>query len=95
MQNEQKETLFHLPLSLTAFDQFIQFLVMLDNVAQADGHDMWTYIWNKGSFIPAEAYKAQINHLELPSDFGWLWESCCQLKHKFFFWMLLINRLNT
>lgn len=72
MQNEQKETLFYLPLLLTAYDQFTRLLGMLENVAQAEDQDTWTYIWKKDSFIPAEAYRAQINHLDLPPDFGWL-----------------------
>ena len=25
----------------------------------------------------------------------WLWHTCCQLKHKIFFWLLVDNRLNT
>ena len=27
--------------------------------------------------------------------FRWLWKSSCQAKHKFFFWLLLHDRLNT
>ena len=30
-----------------------------------------------------------------PKPFSWIWKSCCQSKQKFFFWLLLYDRLNT
>jgi hypothetical protein len=30
-----------------------------------------------------------------PPHFSWIWKSSCQARHKFFFWLLLHDRLNT
>lgn len=87
--------MFQLPLSINAYEQFTQLRNLIGNFQHSDEQDTRTYVWNKYYFIPAKAYMAQINHLDLPLDFGWLWASCCKLKHKFFYWMLLINGLNT
>lgn len=35
------------------------------------------------------------DHIEIPDTFTMLRNSCCQLKHKMFFWLLLIKMLNT
>jgi hypothetical protein len=29
-----------------------------------------------------------------PEIFSWIWKPACQVKHKFFFWMVLLDRLN-
>lgn len=34
------------------------------------------------------------SHQVIPA-ITWLWKSCSQLKHKIFFWLLIMNRLNT
>lgn len=31
----------------------------------------------------------------IPPHFQWVWKSSCQPKHKVFFWMLLLDRVNT
>ena len=36
-----------------------------------------------------------IGYQPAPPHFCWIWESSCQSKHKFFFWLLLQDRLNT
>jgi hypothetical protein len=32
---------------------------------------------------------------DAPPIFKWMWKSCVKGKHKFFFWLLLMDRLNT
>jgi hypothetical protein len=32
---------------------------------------------------------------QTPPHFSWIWKSSCQARHKFFFWLLLHDRLNT
>ena len=36
-----------------------------------------------------------IGHAQVHHSFRWLWNSCCQNKHKVFFWLLLKDRLST
>ena len=36
-----------------------------------------------------------IGYQPAPPHFSWIWKSSCQSKQKFFFWLLLQDRLNT
>jgi hypothetical protein len=42
-----------------------------------------------------KAYSVMMGHNEVINHFSWLWKSSCQPRHKFFFWLLLHDRLNT
>lgn len=95
MDTEDLTGLFHLPLSQEAHEQLNLMQELVTNPTPALVKDVWSYIWKKEEFIPTRSYQAQINHLDIPNSIKWLWESCCQLKHKFFFWLLLIDRVNT
>ena len=39
--------------------------------------------------------KAMMGQQATPPHFSWNWNSSCQAKHKFFFWLLLLDKLNT
>lgn len=86
--------LFHLPLSVTAYDQLQSIADILDSVHPSIDSDRWGYIWGP-SFLPSKAYKHLMGHCDVLPAFRWLWKSCCQNKHKVFFWLLLKDRLNT
>ena len=60
-----------------------------------DTHDNWSYIWGSDKFEVKKAYSAMIGYSPSPPHFSWVWASSCQNKHKFFFWLLLLDRLNT
>jgi hypothetical protein len=47
------------------------------------------------SSLHKKAYKALIGYQPAIPLFSWIWKSSCQSKHKFFFWLLLNDRLNT
>ena len=36
-----------------------------------------------------------IGHSVIHPAYKWLWKSCCQPKHKVFFWLLVTDRLST
>jgi hypothetical protein len=38
---------------------------------------------------------ALVNSPVAPAPFRWIWKSACLPKHKFFFWLLIQDRLNT
>lgn len=67
--------------------------LILDQPHSAD-LDCWTYVWG-ASFSVSKAYALFMDGPEPHPSFKWLWSSCCQKKHKVFFWLLLRNRLNT
>jgi hypothetical protein len=61
----------------------------------SDVKDTWSYIWGNSDFSSQKAYKALIGFQQAVPLLSWLWKSSCQAKHKFFFWLLLNDRLNT
>jgi hypothetical protein len=48
-----------------------------------------------GIFTSKQAYQSIIGHYQVATPFQWLQKSCCQWKHKVFFWLLLKDQLNT
>jgi hypothetical protein len=63
--------------------------------AQAVNKDSWNYIWGSNQFSTKKAYNVIIRQRHTPEIFSWIWKSSCQAKHKFLFWLLLLDRLNT
>jgi hypothetical protein len=57
--------------------------------------DTWSYSWGSSTFKSKKAYKILIGHTPCSPLFNWLWVSSNLGKHKFFFWLLLRDRLNT
>ena len=57
--------------------------------------DEWSYIWGSKDFSVKKAYNVLIGHQLAPPQFNWIWNTSCQARHKFFFWLLLHDRLNT
>lgn len=84
--------LFHLPLSGIAFEQLQNLLEALENDANMQGNDTWTYIWGSHLFSLSRAYKQLIGTtLVHSSGFGslqsnisdfFLFASERQTKHK-------------
>ena len=96
--NEFLEDLFHLPLSQQAFIEFEQLEDICQQTMQSEQSnldDEWSYVWGNNAFSSMKAYKVMIGHQPTPPHFSWTWNSSCQAKHKFFFWLLLLDRLNT
>lgn len=57
--------------------------------------DQWSYLCGSVLFSSTRSYKHLIAHHQIHVAFKWLWKSCCQNKRKFFFWLVLQDRLNT
>jgi hypothetical protein len=98
LQMDFIQDLFHLPLSQQAFAEFELLEIVCDNaqtVVQQQHCDTWSYIWGIDKFSTTNAYKFMMGVQHAPKFFTWIWESSCQPKHKFFFWLLLHDRLNT
>jgi hypothetical protein len=92
---EHLSDLFHLPLSNEAFAQFQVLQEVLLNISDSVDPDSWEVFGNNTSFKVSKAYKHFVGqHLVCPV-IKKLWKTCCQSKHKVFFWLLLQDRLNT
>jgi hypothetical protein len=98
ISQEFLEDLFHLPVSQQAFQEFEvfeQICTNATNIVQGGDKDSWSYIWGTGQFSTKKAYNIMIEVRHTPEIFSWIWKSSCQAKNKFFFWLLLLDRLNT
>jgi hypothetical protein len=87
---------FWTPLSPQASPQLqeLQFLLQQIQVNPSEANK-WIYIWNSDEFISRKAYLQIIGINNASPIFKWMWKSCLRGKHKFFFWLLLHDRLNT
>jgi hypothetical protein len=98
INTEFLQDLFHLPHSVQAFNEFEileGICVTVGQRIQMGDQDTWTYIWGNNSFSSKKAYNVLIGVQPVPDLFPSLWDTSCQAKHKFFFWLLLHDRLNT
>jgi hypothetical protein len=69
---------------------------MLSNIQTAsDEKDKWSYIWNSKEYYCHKGYLQIIGINYASPIFQWMCKSCVMGKHKFFFWLLLRDRLNT
>jgi hypothetical protein len=88
-------SLFHLPLSIEAYDQYQQLEHIVLNINFQQRPDHWSYMWGFSIFSSSKAYRRLIGHRTVHHAFHWLWKSKCQNKRKFFFWLVLQDRLST
>lgn len=68
---------------------------MMQSVHILEQLDQWSYIWGNNQFTSRRAYKVLIGSSQVHQVYKWLWETCCQNKRNFFFWLLLKDRLST
>lgn len=88
--------IFYLPMSATTVQQSNKLLQILTQMQNTDLNDCWNFKWSN------IIYSTKIIYLELfgnpadaPKPFSWTWKYSCLPKQKFFFWLLLHDRLNT
>lgn len=86
---------FHLPLSSQAFQQLGELEEHWNQAQQLHGHDQWIFQWGNSTFSSSKIYKALIGQRPTHPAFLWLWKSKCQMKHKVFFWLVLMVKVNT
>lgn len=86
---------FHLPLSVEAYEQFLQLQDLILQCNQTEEEDTWSYIWGSADFSSKRAYKQLSRSSQAHPTFRWLWKSSCQHNHKVFFWLLIQDRLST
>jgi hypothetical protein len=89
--------MFNLPLSLIAAQQCDELSHELNNLHLDDTSviDKWNFSWGGTKYSIKKVYLALINAPVAPAPFKWIWKSTCLPKHKFFFWLLIQDRLNT
>lgn len=91
---EYLEDLFHLPMSVQAYEEFQHLEVICEELKSSehiDCTDTWSYIWGSERFSSSKAYSYMIGVKVVPPHFQWVWNSSCQPKHKVFFWMVTLE----
>lgn len=87
---------FTLPLSMAASAQWDALDNMLNTLELSTiAYDKWAYIWGNNLFTSKQAYNTLNGTAMATNPFTWLWVNDCKGHHKFFFWLLLHDRLNT
>ncbi|TVU46354.1 hypothetical protein EJB05_05881, partial [Eragrostis curvula] len=92
---EPVHLLFHLPLTVEAYQQYLILAEEINSVHLRNERDVWTYNWSSAIYSSSKAYKQLMGHRHVPAPIKWIWKSSCQMKHRVFFWLLLNDRLNT
>jgi hypothetical protein len=77
-------------MQLEQNENFIQHSDFDENV-----NDTWSYTWGSIKYNSSKEYKILQGHSEASPLFSWLWASSNLGKHKFFFWLLIRDRLST
>jgi len=84
-QAQTLHDLFHLPLSIEAFQQFQTLGMQLDALQWEEASDIWVYIWNSNVFSSQKAYVHLIDHRQVHGAYTCLSKACSQNKRKVFF----------
>lgn len=93
---QEENSLFSLPLSLTAANQLSEITNIIQNFDWDSAlEDSWTYYWGLNKYQAKKAYSNLIGFTQASPFFKWLWASSNLGHHKFFFWLLIRDRLNT
>jgi hypothetical protein len=83
-------------LLVEASEQLNELQILLNDL-QSDLNEAskWTYIWNSEVHSSKKGYLQIIGINDTSPIFQWMWKTCARGRHKFFFWLLLNDRLNT
>jgi hypothetical protein len=92
---EEFPSLFHLPLSAQAMEEYQQFLSLVQETQVSLEKDKWTVTVAAPGYQVSSMYRDLMKQGPVLPIISWLWKTCCQDKHKVFFWLLFQNRLNT
>jgi hypothetical protein len=75
---EDFHNIFHLPMSETAFQQFLTLQVEIGGLNINEENDIWSYIWGNADFSVKKAYNAISGSSQAHPVFNWLWSCKCQ-----------------
>jgi hypothetical protein len=88
--------LFNIPLSNIASQQCNELGHSMMTIGNNEtANDIWTLGQNGKAYSTKKVYNALSIHPVAPLPFKWIWSSAALPKQKFFFWLLVQDRLNT
>src|SRR5438105_535647 len=79
METKDLSTLFHLPLSPQAYEEFyaMQIQVQQHNY-WGEEKDQWSYIWGSNQYSSRRLINLVYSTLQVPAPLTWLWKSKCR-----------------
>jgi hypothetical protein len=94
-QKEHLLEIFQLPLSVQAYEQYLELNEAWGQITVTNAKDTWKIIWGSEIFSTKKTYKHLMGQSQVHQIYRSLWKNKCQPKHKVFYWLWLKNRLNT
>jgi hypothetical protein len=97
-QAESIFDMFSLPLSQIAEDQANLLTDLIDRNGAAHNvthKDKWSFHWGGEKYSTKKVYLQMVDAPDAPNVFKWIWKSCVLSKQKFFYWLMIQNRVNT
>ena len=96
MEDSEFYDLFHLPMSSIAVQQSANIRELINNRENQQLSDSWKFYWGDTRYSNKRIYLELMgNPVDAPKPYQWIWKSRSLPKQKFFFWLLLQDRLNT
>jgi hypothetical protein len=88
---------FNIPMSRAAYNELLLLQQFFDSLHVLDlcEKDSWHFIWGQQIFTLSKYYQYQYKNLQPSRVVLSVWKSKCTPTVKFFFWLLLNDRLNT
>jgi hypothetical protein len=77
LQVEDFADLFNLPLSEIAYEQFCEFVILLQSLLMIDCNDKWLYIWGNDNYAVSKAYNHLMGQEYVHLAFKWISRSKC------------------
>jgi hypothetical protein len=75
--------------------KYHQFVHLIHDTHLSREKDKWIVATADFGYKVSSLYKTLMQQDVVLHAISWLWKSCCQDKHRVFFWLLLHNKLNT
>jgi hypothetical protein len=89
------ESIFFLPLSRQAWEEFQQLREVLQEIPYDDNSkDIWQPIWGC-EYSSKKFYMQLFKGIQAHGIFEIIWKSKCTPRIKIFTWLILVDRLNT
>jgi hypothetical protein len=88
-QKEHLIDIFQLPLSVQAYEQFLELDETWGQITVTNTKDAWKFIWGSDNFSTKKTYKHLMGQAQVHQIFRSLWKNKYQPKHKVFFLALV------
>jgi hypothetical protein len=88
-----RSILFSLVFGIIVAVPLFQALIL--DLEPAMGMDTWKVFGNAVTTNFSCVYSSLVDFGGTIYALKWIWQGCCQQKHKVFFWLMVHNRLNT